>query len=51
MSAGVIFQSNFNKELTFKYFGPHNNYAIIHNGADLELINSVEKIAAISINV
>tara|TARA_R110002074_G_scaffold229747_6_gene401180 strand:+ start:2566 stop:3462 length:897 start_codon:yes stop_codon:yes gene_type:complete len=44
MSAGVIFQSNFNKELTFKYFGPHNNYAIIHNGADLELINSVEKI-------
>jgi len=43
-AAGVIFQSNFNKELTFKYFGPHNNYAIIHNGADLELINSVEKI-------
>lgn len=44
MATGVIFQSNFNKELTFKYFGPHNNYAIIHNGADLELINSVEKI-------
>ncbi len=44
MATGVIFQSNFNKELTFKYFGPHNNYAIIHNGADIELINSVEKI-------
>ena len=44
MSTGVIFQSNFNKELTFKYFGPHNNYAIIHNGADIELINNTEKI-------
>ena len=44
MSTGVIFQSNFNKELTFKYFGPHNNYAVIHNGADINLINSIEKI-------
>tara|TARA_Y100001963_G_C6763891_1_gene441158 strand:+ start:1398 stop:2039 length:642 start_codon:yes stop_codon:yes gene_type:complete len=44
MAKGVIFQSNFNKELTFKYFGPHNKYAIIHNGADLDLINSIEKI-------
>ena len=44
MAKGVIFQSNFNKELTFKYFGPHSKYAIIHNGADLDLINSIEKI-------
>jgi len=44
MSTGVIFQSNFNKELTFKYFGPHSNYAVIHNGADINLINSIEKI-------
>jgi glycosyltransferase involved in cell wall biosynthesis len=44
MSTGVIFQSNFNKELTFKYFGPHSNYAVIHNGADLNLINSTQKL-------
>ena len=37
---GVVFQSNFNKELTFKFFGPHDNYAIIHNGADVEEINN-----------
>ena len=41
---GVIFQSQFNKNLTFKYFGPHNNYAIIHNGADLNLINSIQNL-------
>ena len=39
---GVIFQSQFNKELTFKYFGKHDNYDIIHNGADLEFINGIE---------
>lgn len=44
MATGVIFQSNFNKNLTFKYFGTHSNYAIIHNGADIELINSTDKI-------
>ena len=44
MSTGVIFQSNFNKELTFNYFGPHSNYAVIHNGADINLINLVEDI-------
>jgi len=38
---GVIFQSEFNKRLTFKYFGEHDNIAVIHNGADLELINQV----------
>lgn len=40
-SKGVIFQSNFNKELTFKYFGTHDNYRVIHNGADLEFINKI----------
>ena len=44
LAKGVIFQSQFNKELTFNYFGPHNNYAVIHNGADLNLINSVQNI-------
>ena len=38
---GVIFQSEFNKRLTFKYFGEHSNSAVIHTGADLELINQV----------
>jgi len=38
LADGVIFQSEFNKQLTFKYFGPHKNYTIIHNGADLETI-------------
>ncbi len=40
-SSGVIFQSEFNKELTFKYFGEHVNYKVIHNGADLEYIETV----------
>tara|TARA_R110000824_G_scaffold31570_1_gene102576 strand:- start:1022 stop:1912 length:891 start_codon:yes stop_codon:yes gene_type:complete len=35
---GVIFQSNFNRDLTFQFFGPHENYTIIHNGADIEEI-------------
>jgi glycosyltransferase involved in cell wall biosynthesis len=38
-SDGVIFQSDFNKRLTFEYFGPHKNYSIIHNGADTDLIS------------
>lgn len=35
---GVIFQSNFNKYLTTEYFGEHSNSVVIHNGADLEII-------------
>ena len=35
-ASGVIFQSNFNRDLTFKFFGPHENYTVIHNGADIE---------------
>tara|TARA_R100001082_G_scaffold104248_1_gene75427 strand:+ start:726 stop:1631 length:906 start_codon:yes stop_codon:yes gene_type:complete len=38
LADGVIFQSEFNKKLIFKYFGPHENYEVIHNGADLSLI-------------
>ena len=44
MASGVIFQSDFNKQLTFKYFGSHNNYTIIHNGADCELINQTPEL-------
>ncbi len=39
-SRGVVFQSEFNKNLIFKWFGPHDNHTIIHNGADLEFIES-----------
>tara|TARA_A100000172_G_scaffold16038_2_gene8586 strand:- start:15709 stop:16593 length:885 start_codon:yes stop_codon:yes gene_type:complete len=38
MASGVIFQSNFNKELITKYFGQHRNSIVIHNGADLRKI-------------
>ena len=37
----VIFQSNFNKTLSENWFGPHPNSHVIHNGADLDLIKSV----------
>ena len=37
-SAGAIFQSNFNKDLVFEFFGSHENYTVIHNGADVESI-------------
>jgi len=40
-SSGVVFQSEFNRRLTFEYFGEHNNSTVIHNGADLEYINQV----------
>jgi glycosyltransferase involved in cell wall biosynthesis len=41
---GVIFQSNFNKKLITKYFGEHKNSIVIHNGADLELIEKIKPI-------
>lgn len=41
MASGVIFQSEFSKELIFKFFGARDNCKIIHNGADLEFIESV----------
>lgn len=42
MSDGIIFQSEFNRDLTFKYFGECENYQIIHNGADLLAIKEIE---------
>ena len=41
-AAGVIFQSNYSKNLAFKHFGERDNYTVINNGADLELINSIK---------
>ena len=40
-SSGVIFQSNFNKRLTERYFGQHKNSTVIHNGADILTIKDV----------
>jgi glycosyltransferase involved in cell wall biosynthesis len=34
-ASGVVFQTEFNKNLIFKWFGEHSNYQIINNGADL----------------
>jgi len=39
---GIIIQSGFNKKLIEAYFGEHPNIEVIHNGAELELINSVK---------
>jgi len=32
---GVVFQTNFNKDLVFNWFGPHDNYRVINNGSDV----------------
>ncbi len=42
MADGVVFQSDFNRQLITKYFGVHSNSTIIHNGADLEMIESID---------
>tara|TARA_R110002020_G_scaffold48835_1_gene139157 strand:+ start:471 stop:1385 length:915 start_codon:yes stop_codon:yes gene_type:complete len=34
-ASGVIFQTEFNKNLIFNWFGSHDNYAVINNGSDL----------------
>jgi glycosyltransferase involved in cell wall biosynthesis len=44
-AAGVVFQSNFNKMLTEKYFGKKEKSAVIHNGTDVDFINSVKPIS------
>lgn len=37
----VIFQSEFNKNLTERWFGKHRNSKVIHNAPDLDLIKNV----------
>jgi len=37
----IIFQSSFDKELITRYFGDHKHTTIIHNGANLDLIDEV----------
>jgi glycosyltransferase involved in cell wall biosynthesis len=41
LSDGVIYQSEFNKNLIESYFGPHKSSVVIHNGADLNFIESI----------
>ena len=47
LSNGAIFQTKFNKELIFNWFGPHDNYEIINNGADILHINSLVEVSSI----
>jgi glycosyltransferase involved in cell wall biosynthesis len=37
----VIFQSNFNRDLTFHYFGKKDDHQIVSNGTNLEIINGI----------
>ena len=39
-AAAVVFQTEFNKNLIFKWFGPHDHWHIINNGADTLYIDS-----------
>ena len=41
-SQGIIYQSYYGKELITKFFGDHQNGTVIHNGADVQTINSIE---------
>ena len=36
-----MFQSEFNRDMCFKYFGEHKNYSVINNGADLEYMKDI----------
>ena len=38
----VIFQSEFNKRLTFHYFGKKENSHVISNGTDIDLISAIK---------
>lgn len=42
---GIVFQSKFNKILTEKYFGAKENTAIIHNGANIDFVRSIDPIS------
>jgi len=40
---GVVFQTEFNKELIFNWFGKHNNYVVINNGSDIHGIKQMSE--------
>ena len=50
LADGVIFQSEFNKKLTTKYFGEHPNTTVIYNGADVDLIDATKPLEHSIIN-
>tara|TARA_R110000851_G_scaffold8557_1_gene33013 strand:- start:1632 stop:2537 length:906 start_codon:yes stop_codon:yes gene_type:complete len=39
---GIIFQSQFSKNLVTSWFGKHDHHTIIHNGADIKKIRSIK---------
>ena len=43
---GIIFQSQFNRDMIFQYFGEHPKSTIINNGADIELINDIHPVSS-----
>lgn len=47
---GVIFQSNFNKKLTEAFFGEHTNWTVIHNGTDLELLDTISPLENVKLD-
>ena len=42
VAEGVVFQSDWTRSLVEHYFGPHDNFKVINNGADFEFIERVE---------
>jgi len=41
-ASGVVFQTQFNKDLIFNWFGPHEKYSIINNGSDVLTIEHIK---------
>ena len=41
LADAVIVQSNFNKDLVFKYFGERNNVSVIHNGTFIDELSEI----------
>jgi len=50
MADGIVFQSKYNRDIVFKYFGKHPRYTIINNGADIEFINNIKPLEHPKIN-
>ena len=46
----VIYQSHFNKSLTEKWFGDHDNSVIIHNGTSIDIISKIEPLENTRLN-
>lgn len=44
MANHIVFQSEFDKKLIFKFFGEKDNTSIIHNGTNIEIVNRVPHI-------